>query len=109
MHIQHHRYLDVKNFLAKSTKTSEKISNIEERVNKMQNYLTSHNINATIHHIKESKSLSTPDIIFESVKSSQSDLLVMGGYGHLRLTEMLLGGVSHQVLKESPVAIFISH
>lgn len=33
--------LDVKNFLAKSTKTSEKINNIEERVNKMQNYLTS--------------------------------------------------------------------
>lgn len=32
--------LDVKSFLTKSTKTSEKINNIEERINKMQNYFS---------------------------------------------------------------------
>ncbi|MBT3069450.1 universal stress protein [Rhodomicrobium sp. Az07] len=37
------------------------------------------------------------------------DLLVMGGYSKSRFREMLFGGVSRDVLRQVPVATFVSH
>jgi nucleotide-binding universal stress UspA family protein len=38
-----------------------------------------------------------------------SDLIVMGGYGHTRLREMLLGGVTRTVLKTMTVPVLMAH
>lgn len=38
-----------------------------------------------------------------------SDLLVMGGYGHSRWTERVLGGVTRTVLMSSPLPVVMSH
>lgn len=38
-----------------------------------------------------------------------SDLLVMGGYGHSRLREIVLGGASRTVLREMTVPVLLSH
>ncbi|MGE3301860.1 MAG: universal stress protein [Hyphomonadaceae bacterium] len=37
------------------------------------------------------------------------DLLVMGGYGHARWTQFLLGGVTGKVLRAARTAIFMAH
>jgi nucleotide-binding universal stress UspA family protein len=37
-----------------------------------------------------------------------ADLLVMGGYGHNRFREMLLGGVTQSMLSNGPVPVFMS-
>jgi nucleotide-binding universal stress UspA family protein len=37
-----------------------------------------------------------------------ADLLVMGGYGHNRLREMLLGGVTQTMLSNGPIPVFMS-
>jgi len=39
----------------------------------------------------------------------ECDLLVMGGYSKSRFREMLFGGVSRDVLRQVPVATFVSH
>ena len=39
----------------------------------------------------------------------EADLIVMGGYGHLRLREWLLGGVTYNLLHEAPVPLLIAH
>ena len=40
----------------------------------------------------------------------KADLLVMGGYGHSRLREMLLlGGVTYEVLHTCSVPLVIAH
>ena len=39
----------------------------------------------------------------------EADLMVMGAYGHSRLREMLLGGVTHELLHECPVPLIIAH
>ncbi len=39
----------------------------------------------------------------------QCDLLVMGGYGHPRLSEMIFGGVSREILHRTDVPTLISH
>lgn len=38
-----------------------------------------------------------------------SDMIVMGGYGHSRLREMIMGGVTKTVLESMTVPIFMSH
>ena len=38
-----------------------------------------------------------------------ADLIVMGGYGHSRLRQALLGGVSRTVVEESPVPVVMAH
>ena len=45
-----------------------------------------------------------------SVAADQSlDLLVMGGYGHSRLQERILGGVTHEMLRCMTVPTLMSH
>jgi nucleotide-binding universal stress UspA family protein len=33
----------------------------------------------------------------------------MGGYGHSRLREWLLGGVTFELLREAPVPLLVAH
>ena len=37
------------------------------------------------------------------------DLVVMGGYGHSRLREMILGGVTHHMLSSASVPVLMAH
>jgi nucleotide-binding universal stress UspA family protein len=43
------------------------------------------------------------------VGDSGADLLVMGCYGHVRVREMLLGGVSRSVLRSMTVPTLMAH
>ena len=38
-----------------------------------------------------------------------ADLIVMGAYGHSRLREMVLGGVTRHMLQHMTVPVFMSH
>jgi len=38
-----------------------------------------------------------------------SDMLVMGGYGHSRIREMVMGGVTRKILECMTVPVFMSH
>lgn len=38
-----------------------------------------------------------------------SDLIVMGGYGHSKFREMLLGGVTRSMLEQMTVPVLMSH
>ena len=38
-----------------------------------------------------------------------SDLLVMGAYGHSRMRELVLGGVTRTLLREMTIPVFMSH
>jgi nucleotide-binding universal stress UspA family protein len=40
---------------------------------------------------------------------TKPNLLVMGAYAHARLTQMILGGVTHSMITEPPVPVFMSY
>ncbi|RJX31719.1 MAG: universal stress protein [Oxalobacter sp.] len=42
-------------------------------------------------------------------KEASSDLIVMGGYGHSRIRQMLLGGVTRSVLSDMTVPVMMTH
>ena len=43
------------------------------------------------------------------VVSAGAEFLVMGGYGHSRLREFILGGVTRTILQTMPIPVLMSH
>ena len=71
-------------------------------------FLAGHDIEAEVHH------LDLPDIGIGEMLLSQAadfgvDLLVMGAYGHTRLHELVLGGVTRTMLESMTVPVLMSH
>ena len=52
---------------------------------------------------------STGRCIVRHVVESGADLLVAGAYGHARWRELVLGGVTRELLATSPVPMLFSH
>jgi nucleotide-binding universal stress UspA family protein len=47
--------------------------------------------------------------LIEQAVSRRADLIVMGAYGHSRLTELALGGVTRTMLEDMSVPVLMSH
>jgi len=52
---------------------------------------------------------SVSDVILADIADNDFDLLVMGAYGHSRLREWVLGGVTRDLLAHMTVPVFLSH
>lgn len=52
---------------------------------------------------------SVAEALLSHAADSDSDLIVMGGYGQTRLWELVLGGVTRQVLHSMTVPVLMSH
>ena len=58
------------------------------------------------------QAVTTGDIggaLLSTAAETGADLLVMGGYGHARFREILLGGVTETVLRQMTVPVLMSH
>lgn len=53
--------------------------------------------------------LSAHDVLLNEVSDSDADLLVIGGYGHGRMRELLLGGVTRAMLRHGTGPVMLSH
>lgn len=49
------------------------------------------------------------DALFHIAREHEAGLLVMGGYGHSRLREIVFGGFTRQVLTRAPMPVFLCH
>jgi nucleotide-binding universal stress UspA family protein len=76
--------------------------------NELEAHLKHHGIEAEFRHIKSRNGDDGAAILAEA-KRSKADILVMGGYGHSRLREWLLGGVTYELMRGSPIPIVIAH
>jgi nucleotide-binding universal stress UspA family protein len=70
--------------------------------------LTRHGLTAGIQHIDSERKNIQPAIL--SIAADEAlDLLVMGGYGHSRLQERILGGVTRGMIQSMTVPTLMSH
>jgi hypothetical protein len=89
----------------------------------VRSYLQRHGVTARVHVLpRGSAPLSagllgggwTPDVpvaeaLLSHAADTGADLIVMGGYGHARLRELALGGVTRTMLKSMTVPVLMSH
>lgn len=74
----------------------------------LQRLLERHGIKANL-IVDPSEDESAADVIERQMAEFDADLLIMGLYGRSRLQELVLGGVSRQLLKDMPAPILVSH
>ena len=79
-----------------------------KRGDELVRYLHHHGISASI-KVANERVLDTSSALLEVIGEQKADLVVMGAYGHSRLREWLLGGVTYKLLRKSPVSLVIAH
>ena len=75
---------------------------------RVSSFLIQHGIKPEIQVETDNKS-KAGDAIIARVSEIDADMIVMGAYGHSRLREIILGGVTRKILKQMTVPVFISH
>lgn len=73
----------------------------------LAHYLARHGI--TIELLPSTVSADVGDSLLSRASDLGSDLIVMGGYGHSRFREILLGGVTRTVLNSMTIPVLMSH
>ena len=53
--------------------------------------------------------LAAGDVLLNEAAELNADLIVMGGYGHSRLREMVLGGATRTLLRQMTAPVLMSH
>jgi len=71
-------------------------------------YLELHGVEST-EHIIDAGSRAIGEVMLEQAGNSGCDLLVMGGYGHSRIRELLLGGVTRFIISHATVPVLLAH
>jgi len=70
-------------------------------------YLQRHGIQATFE--REVTEIDVADALLSRISDLGANLLVMGGYGHSRFRELMLGGVTRQILAQMTVPVLMAH
>jgi nucleotide-binding universal stress UspA family protein len=71
-------------------------------------HLARHKINVEVKRIT-APDIDVPSTILSYAADSSADMIVMGGYGHSRLREFILGGATRGLLESMTVPVLMSH
>jgi len=105
---------DAMPFLTRSGKASIVVADIQSAKSAdlpgadIATHLTRHGVNGTIERIPISK-IDVSNAILSYAADTYPDLIVMGGYGHSRLREFILGGTTRGMLASMTKPTLMSH
>jgi nucleotide-binding universal stress UspA family protein len=74
----------------------------------MGQHLARHGLKVDVNRITEGD-IDVADALLSHAADASIDFIVMGGYGHSRLREFILGGVTRSVLRSMTVPVLMSH
>lgn len=74
----------------------------------MSQHLQRHGVEARVRRIV-SKEVDAADELLSVAADMGSDLIVMGAYGHTRIRELILGGVTRKLLKNMTIPVLMTH
>lgn len=71
-------------------------------------HLARHGLTVTVEQVTAPE-LGAENVLLNRAAEIPADLLVIGAYGHSRLREMMLGGVTRSLLRQMTVPVLLSH
>jgi len=74
----------------------------------MGEHLARHGLKVEVKRI-DSGDIDVGDALLSHAADSSADFMVMGGYGHSRLRQFVLGGVTSTILRSMTVPVLLSH
>jgi nucleotide-binding universal stress UspA family protein len=74
----------------------------------MGRHLARHGLKVEVTHVMRGE-LDVEDALLSHAADTDADFMVMGGYGHSRLREFVLGGVTRSILRAMTVPTLMSH
>jgi nucleotide-binding universal stress UspA family protein len=74
----------------------------------MGQHLARHGLKVEVHRISGG-TIDVADALLSHAADSGTDFMVMGGYGHSRLREFVLGGVTHTIFRSLTLPVLLSH
>jgi nucleotide-binding universal stress UspA family protein len=72
-------------------------------------YLEQHHVRASFSALPRVSGVSTGAVLLNALTDTHSDLLVLGAYGHARVRELVLGGVTRTILESMTTPVLMSH
>jgi nucleotide-binding universal stress UspA family protein len=74
----------------------------------MGEHLARHGLNVDVKRMSRGD-IDVADALLSHAADANTDFIVMGGYGHSRLREFVLGGVTRSILRSMTVPVLMSH
>jgi nucleotide-binding universal stress UspA family protein len=71
-------------------------------------HLARHGLKVDVHRVSRGN-IDVADALLSHAADSAADLMVMGGYGHSRLREFVLGGVTRSIFQSMTLPVLLSH
>lgn len=87
-----------------------KDDNVSIDVSEISRYLTQRDVTNSFHsELTDELSDTSERVLLEFPAKTSADLIVVGGYGHSRIREIILGGVTRNLSKHSNAPVLFSH
>lgn len=83
-------------------------SELEQSRNNLQRHLARHGIKAETRRMS-SDEVDVANLLLSHAADTSADLIVMGGYGHSRFREIVLGGTTREILRSMTAPVLMSH
>ncbi|MBR1024700.1 universal stress protein [Bradyrhizobium viridifuturi] len=88
--------------------TDEKALPDEDLGGRLAEYLSRHDIEATVAQV-QSRGRPIAETLQEHAREIGAGMLVMGGFGHSRMRDFVLGGATSGILKDLRLPVLLSH
>lgn len=83
--------------------------NVPGELESLAGFLSSHAVYAQTRFLRARRNVDIGAALLGHARTSGTDLMVLGGYGHSRLRELLLGSVSDTVMRDLQVPALFTH
>ncbi len=92
-----------------AAENSDDAQSVLDSTERLAAHLRWHGLKPQAGHIKIGDRDPCEAIMESATEKLHAGLLVMGGYGHSRARELLLGGFTRRVLRDAPLLVFLCH
>ena len=100
-------YLQIAKEVMVMSVTGEQGQKVEGNVGDAAGRQLKHHRDASHHQRRKSQNSDVGEKLIAEAKKTKCDVIVLGGYGHSRLREMILGGVTYHLMRNSPIPLLM--